>query len=200
MALGKQAKVLTNQQIQLVLSFLATTRDPDRNRLIFLLSIRAGLRAKEIAALKWSMVLDANGAIADSIHLEDVASKGSSGRVIHLNKQLKGELHRALEISLSKYSVVEVRGFHVIRTQRSKTTSAQMIVNLFAGWYRSVGLLGCSSHSGRRTFITNAARKISTVGGSIRDVQILAGHSSLQTTQRYIESNRDACKKIVDLI
>lgn len=86
MGLGKQAKVLTNQQIQLVLAFLATTRDPDRNRLIFLLSIRAGLRAKEIAALKWSMVLDADGVIADSIHLEDVASKGNSGRVIPINK------------------------------------------------------------------------------------------------------------------
>lgn len=200
MALGKQAKVLTSQQIQLVLSFLTTTRDPDRNRLIFLLSIRAGLRAKEIAALKWSMVLDADCSIGDSIHLEDVASKGCSGRLIPINKQLKGELQRALKDSLSKYSVMETRGFNVISTQRSKSTSAQVMVNLFAGWYRSIGLLGCSSHSGRRTFITNAARKISTVGGSIRDVQMLAGHSSLQTTQRYIESNSEAKRRVVDLI
>ena len=200
MALGKQAKVLSSQQIQLVLSFLTTTRDPDRNRLIFLLSIRAGLRAKEIAALKWSMVLDADGSIGDSIHLEDVASKGSSGRVIPINKQLKGELKRALNESLSKHSVAETRVLNIIRTQRSKSTSAQGIVNLFAGWYRTLGLLGCSSHSGRRTFITNAARKISTVGGSIRDVQILAGHSSLQTTQRYIESDSEAKRRVVDLL
>lgn len=200
MSLGKQAKVLTSQQIQLVLSFLTTTRDPHRNRLIFLLSIRAGLRAKEIAALKWSMVLDADGAIADSIHLEDVASKGRSGRAIPINKQLKGELQRTLENLLSRYSVAETRGFNIIRTQRSKSTSAQGIINLFACWYRAIGLLGCSSHSGRRTFITNAARKISTVGGSIRDVQILAGHSSLQTTQRYIESDSEAKRRVVDLI
>lgn len=200
MALGKQAKVLSSQQVQMVLSFLATTRDPQRNRLIFLLSIRAGLRAKEIASLKWTMVLDADGGIGDSIHLEDVASKGRSGRAIPINKQLKGELQRALENLLSKHSVVETRGLNVIRTQRSKTTSPQGIVNLFAGWYRAVGLLGCSSHSGRRTFITNAARKISTVGGSIRDVQILAGHSSLQTTQRYIESDSEAKRRVVDLL
>ena len=200
MALGKQAKVLSSQQVQMVLSFLATTRDSQRNRLIFLLSIRAGLRAKEIAALKWSMVLDADGDIADSIHLEDVASKGFSGRVIPINKQLKGELQRALENSLSKHSVVETRGSKVIKTQRAKSTSAQVIVNLFAAWYRALGLLGCSSHSGRRTFITNAARKISTVGGSIRDVQILAGHSSLQTTQRYIESDSEAKRRVVELI
>ena len=73
-------------------------------------------------------------------------------------------------------------------------------MNLFKGWYTELGFVGCSSHSGRRTFITNAARKISTVGGSLRDVQFLAGHSSLQTTQRYIEGDTQAQVKIVDLI
>jgi integrase len=56
------------------------------------------------------------------------------------------------------------------------------------------------SHSGRRTFITNAARKISTVGGSLRDVQMLAGHTNLRTTQRYIDTNPDAQVRIVKLV
>ena len=63
-----------------------------------------------------------------------------------------------------------------------------------------LGFEGASSHSGRRTFITNAAKKITTVGGSLRDVQNLAGHASLQTTQRYIESDEEAKRKIVDLV
>ena len=58
----------------------------------------------------------------------------------------------------------------------------------------------CSFYSGRRTFITNAARKISSVGGSLRDVQALAGHSSLAVTQRYIEGDGEARVKIVDLV
>ena len=70
----------------------------------------------------------------------------------------------------------------------------------FAKWYRALGYVGCSSHSGRRTFITNAARKISTVGGSLRDVQVLAGHSALSTTQRYIEADAAAQRKIVELV
>jgi integrase/recombinase XerD len=73
-------------------------------------------------------------------------------------------------------------------------------VNLFARWYEELGFQGCSSHSGRRTFITNAARKISTVGGSVRDIQILAGHSNMRTTQRYIEADAEAQKKIVELV
>ena len=88
----------------------------------------------------------------------------------------------------------------VIATERSTRISARAIVNQFSRWYRDLGFSGRSSHSGRRTFITNAARKISTVGGSLRDVQALAGHSNLSTTQRYIEPHGEAQRKIVELV
>jgi integrase/recombinase XerD len=88
----------------------------------------------------------------------------------------------------------------VISTERSKATSSQVLINMFRGWYAALGFEGCSSHSGRRTFITNVARRISTVGGSLRDVQALAGHSSLTTTQRYNEINATATRRVVELI
>jgi integrase/recombinase XerD len=88
----------------------------------------------------------------------------------------------------------------VINTERAARTSPQAIVNLFSRWYADLGFSGCSSHSGRRTFITTAARKISTVGGSLRDVQMLAGHSNLSTTQRYIEAHAEAQRRIVELL
>ena len=200
MALGKQAKVLSKHQIESLYLSLSLTRDPERNRLIFLLSVKAGLRAKEIAGLSWGMVLDASGELADQIALENLASKGTSGRVIPINKLLKQELQCQLEKILIKSTVQEIRNQRVVQTQRGKETSAQVIVNMFKGWYERAGLIGCSSHSGRRTFITNAAKKISTVGGSLRDVQWLAGHSSLQTTQRYIDGDSDARRKVVDLV
>jgi integrase/recombinase XerD len=200
MALGKQAKVLSKQQIESLYLSLSLTRDPDRNRLIFLLSVKAGLRAKEIAGLTWGMVIDASGNLADQIALEDLASKGASGRIIPINKLLKQELQLQLETVLIKTKVQDLRNQRIIQTQRGKETSAQVIVNMFKGWYTRAGLIGCSSHSGRRTFITNAAKKISTVGGSLRDVQWLAGHSSLQTTQRYIDGDSDARRKVVDLV
>jgi integrase/recombinase XerD len=37
-------------------------------------------------------------------------------------------------------------------------------------------------------------------GGSLRDVQQLAGHVSLATTQRYIEGDSDAKRKLVGMI
>ena len=88
MGLGKQAKTLTKGQVEAIMGYLAKTRWPTRNRLIFLLSVKAGLRAKEIACLTWRMVTDARGQIGLAIHLEDTASKGRSGRVIPMNEEL----------------------------------------------------------------------------------------------------------------
>jgi integrase/recombinase XerD len=75
--------------------------------------------------------------------------------------------------------------------------SAQVVVNWFYTLYKRLGFVGCSSHSGRRTAITKWSRKISSVGGSLRDVQSLARHQSLQQTQKYMEISEDAKKKVV---
>ena len=199
MALGKQAKTLTKGQVDSLTAFLLTRRHGLRDQTVFLLSVRAGLRAKEIANLKWSMILTPEGEVGDAIHLTNTASKGRSGRVIPLNKQLRENLKQMLVAARQDQRFHPALSY-VVTTERSAHTSPQAVVNMFKRWYEDIGLLGCSSHSGRRTFITNAARKISTVGGSLRDVQMLAGHSSLAVTQRYIDGDSEARRKVVDLI
>jgi len=194
MGLGKQAKTLSRGQIDATLAYLSTTRHAKRNRLIFLLSAKAGLRAKEIAKLTWWMTNDLEGQVAWQLNLLDSASKGKSGRVIPLNAEVRDALIAYRD------EVTSFSGPHVISTERSLSTSAQAIVNMFQRWYRHLGFVGCSSHSGRRTFITNAARKISTVGGSLKDVQELAGHANLRTTQRYIDANPEAQVRVVGLV
>jgi site-specific recombinase XerD len=111
-------------------------------------------------------------------------------------------MNEELRTALVEYSktVLMPDSPFLIESERSRGMSPQALVNLFWRWYRHVGFDGCSSHSGRRTFITNTARKISTVGGSLRDVQMLAGHTNLRTTQRYIEANPDAQVRIVELV
>jgi integrase/recombinase XerD len=74
------------------------------------------------------------------------------------------------------------------------------IVNFFAQAYAALSFDGCSSHSGRRTFITRAARLVHQAGGSLRDVQILAGHKSIAVTQGYIEGDTDAQRRLVALV
>lgn len=199
MGLSKQAKTLTKAQIAAVTTHIGQARNGLRNQVILGLSVRAGLRAKEIANLKWTMVLESDGEVGQYIRLTNVASKGRSGRTIPINKELRGLICKLKEQTTNRrdFAILDA---NVIVSERSKAVSAQVIVNMFQKWYRELGLIGCSSHSGRRTFITNAAKKISTVGGSLRDVQFLAGHTSLNTTQRYIEGDNDAKVRIVDII
>lgn len=196
MSLGKQAKILTKPQIDAVLGILAKTRYPVRDRVIFLLSVKAGLRAKEIASLTWSMVTDAEGSLADTISLTDNASKGRGGRMIPINKDLRA----ALAVLRAEADKGNRQSPFVVTTERAHRTSSYAIVNKFAAWYRALGFNGASSHSGRRTAITAWARRISTVGGSLRDVQLLAGHTALSTTQRYIESDGLAQRRVVELV
>ncbi len=197
MSLAKQAKILSKSQQEAVLAYLGSTRYPARDRLIFLLSVRAGLRAKEIAALKWEMVTDAEGELADVISLTNEAAKGRrGGRAIPIAKDLKAALKAWKEEAKGDYR----KSPFVVTSERGLCTSSYAIVNKFAGWYRALGFTGASSHSGRRTAITNWARRISTVGGSLRDVQLLAGHSALSTTQRYIEADAGAMRRVVEVI
>ena len=190
MALGKQAKTLTEAQEKAVLGFLADGRQAQRNRVMFLLSVDAGLRSKEIASVTWEMVTDASGALTDEIRLEDKASKGKSGGVVFISKRLGAEL------AAFAHGQTEMTGT-IIKSERKGSMSAQSVTNWFFSLYKRLGYEGCSSHSGRCTAITRWSRKISSVGGSLRDVQSLARHSSLQMTQRYIEVSADAMKKVV---
>ena len=200
--LGKVAKTLTNTQIRALVSHVEReTRFPERNRVIVLLSFKAGFRAKEIASLTWGMVTDAEGAVADAISLENSASKGKhGGRIIPMHTDLREAL-KTLHAYEQDKGRVKPDSFIVTLAkgntdQDSRSNSIHFLFN--KDWYQKLGFSGASSHSGRRTFITSAARKVSTVGGSLRDVQSLAGHSSIQTTQRYVDTDPEAQRRLID--
>jgi integrase len=189
---GKQAKILSNQAVEDLLFFADNSRHPARNCAIVLLSMKAGLRAAEIAKLTWDMVIGPTGQIGTTIELHDDAAKMGSGRTIPIHGRLRDAL-----VSLAQR---QPTSGPVILSERGGPMTPLSIVVWFARAYDALGLEGCSSHSGRRTFITRAARAVYKAGGSLRDVQLLAGHRSIQTTQRYNESDSDAQRRLVSLI
>ena len=197
MALGKQAKIISDKQIRAVMAELETRRYPDRDRVMFLLSIKAGLRAKEVASVTWGMVTDAEGEIANVIALENRASKGrGGGRIIPMHPDLKAAL-----VALHRERGERVRpDLPIVHSERDRGLSPAAVAVWFHQLYSGLGMIGCSSHSRRRTFITRAARKVGDVGGSLRDGQQLAGHASLCTTACYIEGDHEAKRKVVALI
>jgi len=198
--LARQAKTLSDGQLRTLLRFVESETDfPERNRVVVLLSFKAGLRAKEIACVKWSMVTDAEGTLLDGLSLTNGASKGQSGRMVPLHPELRTAMVTLIEQEKSKRRG-RADDYIVTFTKESSdaVTRSNSVQFLFKFWYAKLGFMGASSHSGRRTFITKAARTVSSVGGSLRDVQALAGHASIQVTQRYVDCDPSAQKKLVE--
>jgi integrase len=193
MGLKNQAAYLTDKQVKNAKARMTDYRHSVRNTAILLLGTKAGLRAKEISGLKWKHVTDADGKIASQITLTDDISKGRSGGLIPMARELSDVLTKL-------NSGRKDRNATVILSERRTPMKTQSIINLMRTHFADCGIEGASSHSMRRTMITNAARKISSVGGSMRDVQQLARHANLQTTQRYVEANTKAQMDVIDLI
>ena len=209
--LTKQAAALTTEQVKRLVKFVSEeTRYPERNLVVVLLGLKAGLRSQEIAGLTWGMVTDADGNLTDELRLTNTASKGKSGRVVPMNPDLRKAL-----VALRQHEVEKNRpvvGNAYVLTLASANTDlknrAQSIRFLLSknnkrqqGWFQKLGWsAGVSSHSLRRTFITNAARAVSSVGGSLREVQELAGHASIGMTQRYIVASEDVKKNLMKKI
>lgn len=155
------AKVVRESDVRRVLDRASQYRNPERNIAMVLLSFKAGLRACEIAGLSWTMVLNTNGRIAMHADVSNGIAKYGSGRRIPLHPELRSAL-----TSLYNSQKRPNEG-PVIRSERGGHMTARSVVNWFRATYTELGLIGCSSHSGRRTFITRSARAITKTGGSL---------------------------------
>lgn len=188
------ARVLENEDVRRLLALTVRHRQSERNAVIVLLSFKAGLRACEIAGLTWSMALNTSRQIADHLTISGTIAKYGNGRLIPIHSDLRRALKR-----YHKAAGRPITG-PLVRSERRTAMTPRSVVNWFHDAYAALELNGCSSHSGRRTFITQSARLISKTGGSLRDVQELAGHRALTTTERYIEGDREAQRKLIALL
>lgn len=185
----KQARVLTQVEIKRVLVYCSGTRHPVRNRLAVMLSHYAGLRVGEIAALTWDQLVDANGDVRHQFYLAAQSTKTKEARLVHVNAKLQAELVAA------KNLIKSING-PVIRSQRGSHFSANSLAQVFARLYAGLGFEDASSHSGRRWFITELAKK----NVASKTIMELAGHKQLSTTQRYIEVTDQMKAEAVQLL
>jgi integrase/recombinase XerD len=191
---GRQAKLISASVLQRMLAHVRRhSPTPARDRVIILLSVRAGLRAAEIAKVTWPMVLDARGRVGDILVVTDHIAKKRGGRRIPLHADLRAAL-----VGLWRATVVAEGP--IVRSLRGGAMKPNSIVNWFVAVFAALDIDGCSSHSGRRTFITQAARNAHRAGCSLRDVQLLAGHRSIETTQQYIDGNTHGQRRLVALL
>lgn len=193
----KRAKTLTPHDFQALLDRLPeVSNHPQRDTALFLLSFKAGLRVAEIAGLQWRDVTDARGEVGQVIAQDldnndiigfvvpnNIAKKGS-GRRIPLNATLKSSLETLRE------TVCRIPGWQrtcIIVGYGGRALSPNTLQRYMSRVYARADYYGCSSHSGRRTFITAAARRANIDACSLRDVQQIAGHRNIETTEGYID-------------
>jgi integrase len=188
----RQAKIITATMLRRMLRSVSGTAFTKRDRVIILLSVKAGLRACEIARLDWSMVLDARGQVGAFVAVSDAIAKKRSGRRIPLHGDLRCALVRLKSHGTSSGPIV--------RSSRGSAMRPNSIVNGFVALFKSLEFEGCPSHSGRRTFITTAVRSAHKAGCSLRDVQLLAGHRSIDVTQGYIDGDTMGQRRLVALL
>jgi integrase/recombinase XerD len=187
----RQAKTLSTAELKRVIAVIRAGRHAERNEIAFLLSYYAGLRVKEIAALNCGDVYDSGGAVKRIVTLTAAQTKGSVGRTIVLNDRLVKALTAYARLLANK----NCSELPLIRSQKGTAFSANSLCQVFLRIYADAGIDGASSHSGRRTFITNLAHK----GVSAKVLMTLAGHRHLSTTQRYIDVNDEMLKAAVEL-
>ena len=188
----KQAKTLTAQELRRVLDSIATRPHALRNRVMLLATHYAGLRVGEVANLRYMDVVDAQGSIRDEVRLDAGQTKGRDGRVVFMNAKLKREL--AVYLARFPQASPEQRLFYT--QKRSTGFTPNTLAQHFHALYKRAGIEGASSHSGRRSFITNLASK----GVGVRVLMSLAGHKHIGTTQAYIDVNDEMKRQAVELV
>jgi len=187
-----QAKTLNAQELRRVLDYVATCKHDARNRAMVCVSFYAGLRAMEIAALRVRDVVAQDGTVRDQFYLTAEQAKGNHGRTVYVSEKLRKELARYLTVY--KPTDPNNKLFYTQKRMREGFDAASM-VNYFYHLYRNAGIYGASSHSGRRTLLTN----LSDNSVSLRTIMAIAGHKNLATTQRYLALNVNQVRAAIEM-
>ena len=186
-----QAKTLTQAELDQVLAYIASRKFALRNRVMLLTGYWSGMRVGEIASLSLYDVVNADGIVKAEIRLTALQTKGKNPRTVFIPKKLRDEL--AAYIKLHQPLKLDHPLF--ITAGRKRFTASGMTQHFY--WlFKNAGIAGASSHSMRRSFITNLANK----GIGVRVLASLAGHKSIAVTQRYIDVNDDMLRNSVEMI
>lgn len=187
------AKALTTAEVEQVLQFISQSANAERNKLMFMMTVLAGLRVSEVADLMIGDVRNENGTIRSEVFLSANRVKHNHARTLYINTRLQQELE-AYIATKTWYDATQPL-FSTLRGSKC-AFSANTMTQYFYWLYKKAGIKGASSHSGRKTFLTSLASQ----GISVFVLASLAGHKSITTTQRYIAVNADLNRRAVELV
>ncbi len=197
----KQARTLNDKELNLLLLYINTRKHAARDRAMVLMTYWSGMRVGEVAATKIKDVLAADGSIKHEINLTAEQTKGKYSRTVVLADKLRKELLNYLLTRFDSKELIALTYSNfanspLFATQKREGFNANTACYHFHMLYKAAGITGASSHSGRRSFLTNLSAK----AVPLKVLMELAGHRQAQTTMRYINVTSDMKRAAVELI
>lgn len=185
----KGCRSLTDSEIQGVLGSLKNLRD----RSLFLLGVRTGLRISELLSLTWGDVVQ-HGVIGDYVHVSRQNTKGKlDSKTLPLGPGIKELLKTYFESIWTNKELDLGRPLFPSR-QGGPITRAQAH-NILSGAFKNQKLTGSlGTHVMRKSFAQRIHR---AMGEKIEKTQVALGHRSLSSTQSYISVDRETVEKAI---
>ena len=196
-----QARTLNDKELNLLLLYINTRKHALRDRCMVLMTYWSGARIKEVALTKVGDVLALDGSVKTEIRLTSEQTKGKHARTIVLADKLRKEILTYLQTRFDTKQLIaltytDAMNKPLFATQKRLGFDSNTACYHFHMLYKNAGLVGASSHSGRRSFLTQLSAK----GVPIKVLMELASHRSIQTTARYIDVTADMKRAAVALI
>ena len=188
-----QAKTLTKAELKKLFDVTRTcSKYAERDVTMLQLTHYCGMRVGEVAALQFADVVDEQGTVLDEIVLDAERTKSKRARRIFLPKLMQRQLQQFID----RQATAKAATAYLFSTQKQLRFTANTAAQHLQRLYTKAAIAGATSHSGRRTYLTELAAK----GVSVRVLAEMAGHASIQTTQRYIDVNDDMMRNACELI
>jgi len=174
---------LTVKQAQMLLNAPdATTTKGLRDRAILAVLLGCGLRRSEVAALTMSHIQQRDGRWC----IVDLVGKHGRVRTVPMPTWVKV----AIDAWISAGAVADGHVFRAVNRggqAQSAALSEKVVWQLLQGYAAAAGVPGIAPHDLRRT----CAKLCRAAGGELEQIQLLLGHASVQTTERYLGTKQD---------
>ena len=188
-------KILSKQQLNVFFKTIESFPHSQRNRLVVALTYFCALRIGEVAQLKWENVLDKNYVVKDEIVFEKHQVKARQKQRVLLNKRARLEIKRYLDWFIQKHKSIDLTK-PLIQSQKNTEFSPNSLCQRINELYKKANYSNITSHSGRKSYITNLANKAI----NMKVIMKLVRHRNLSTTQRYIEVNDKQLEEANELV
>lgn len=187
------AKSFTAAELEQILAYVSTRRHAARDRAIILMSVLAGCRVSELAQLTYADVVDERGNIKSEIYMSANRVKHGHAGKIFISSRLRDEL---AAYGAAQCFKSPAQAFFYSQQHQTRGFSANTLTQHLRSVYRAAGVVGASSHSGRKTCLTSLA----TQGVSVFAIAKIARHKNIATTQRYVTVNDEMMRRAIELV